>query len=82
MTAPARDRGLGRGVAQLIPPSPSAPAEQAAAALAALSAVPVHVGDLQAAVVLLRATACQAEDEQLRAAADATVARLREAMGT
>ncbi|NXY94456.1 hypothetical protein HYE82_08630 [Streptomyces sp. BR123] len=80
MTAPSRDRGLGRGVAKLIPPSPAAPAEQAVAALAALSSVPVQVGVLQAAVVLLDATACRSDDDQLRSAAESTVAHLRKAM--
>ncbi|MGE7386495.1 hypothetical protein ACQKM2_13565 [Streptomyces sp. NPDC004126] len=82
MTTPSRERGLGRGVAQLIPQSPAAPAEQAAAALAALLTVPVHVGVLQAAVVLLDATTCQSDDGQLRAAAQATVAHLRKSMET
>ncbi|GAA3255383.1 hypothetical protein GCM10010260_83760 [Streptomyces filipinensis] len=77
VTAPPRDRG----VAKLIPQSPAAPAEQAAAALAALSSVPVHVGVLQAAAVLLDATACKSDDDQLRATAEAAVAHLRRAMG-
>ncbi|MFE5772693.1 hypothetical protein ACFQ7O_30520 [Streptomyces sp. NPDC056485] len=56
------------------------PAEQAFAALAALSTVPVQVGVLHAAVVLLEATADRCEDEQLKAAVEATVAHLCEAM--
>ncbi|WP_406187951.1 hypothetical protein [Streptomyces sp. NBC_01006] len=59
MTAPPRGRGLGRGVAQPIPQSASTPAEPA---FAGLSAVPVCVGVLQAAVVQLEATAGQTED--------------------
>ncbi|MEV7417732.1 hypothetical protein [Streptomyces sp. NPDC089919] len=81
MTAPTRDRGLGRGVSQLIPQPPGSPAQQASATLAALATVQIPVGALQAAVVLLDATACRSEDEQLRAAAEATVAHLREAIG-
>ncbi|MEV0989952.1 hypothetical protein [Streptomyces sp. NPDC049949] len=79
MTAPPRDRGLGRGVAQLIPQSASTPAEQASAALAALSAVLVGFGALQAVVVLLE-DAGQTEGEQLKAAVEATVAHLKEAV--
>ncbi|MFK0224005.1 hypothetical protein ACIQWN_38240 [Streptomyces vinaceus] len=41
--------------------------------------MPVQVGVLQAAVILLEATACQSDDLQLKAAAETTVAHLREA---
>ncbi|MFB7784075.1 hypothetical protein ACFC1D_15375 [Streptomyces vinaceus] len=42
--------------------------------------MPVQVAVLQAAVVLLQATAGQSEDEQLKAAVEATVAHICEAM--
>ncbi len=81
VTSPVRGRGLGRGVSQLIPQAPSAtPADQAATVLAALQPVPVHLGVLQAAVVLLDSTACLSPDEQTRQAATATVELLRAAM--
>ncbi|WP_411104066.1 hypothetical protein [Streptomyces sp. cmx-4-9] len=81
MTSPVRGRGLGRGVSQLIPQAPAvSPAGQAATVLAALQSVPIHLGVLQAAVVLLESTACASHDAQTRAAAAATVDLLRAAM--
>ncbi|MER7998367.1 hypothetical protein [Streptomyces sp. NPDC095613] len=86
MTTPAaqppRDRALGRGVSTLIPQSAAvSPGDRAAAALAALQTVPVHVGVLQAAVVLLEETARTGEDDASRSAAATTVDMLRTAIG-
>jgi len=89
-TALVRDTGavttapsprLGRGVRQLIPQSPAAtPADQATAALAALRTVPVHIGVLQAAVVLLENAERETADEGIRTAVQETVGLLHEAM--
>ncbi|MGC4948704.1 hypothetical protein ACLQ2N_21190 [Streptomyces sp. DT224] len=89
MTTPAaqppRDRALGRGITTLIPQAAQAaqatPAEQAAAVLTAMRSVPVRVGVLQAAVVLLEERVRATEDEAERAAAATTVAMLRSAIG-
>ena len=86
MTTPAaqppRDRALGRGISTLIPQAaPATPAEQAAAVLTAMQTVPVRVGVLQAAVVLLEERVRATEDEAERAAAATTVAMLRSAIG-
>ncbi|WP_434600017.1 hypothetical protein [Streptomyces sp. A5-4] len=78
---PSRDRALGRGVSTLIPQSATtSPAEQAAAALAAIQTVPVHVGVLQAAMVLLEEAGRSSEDETMKAAIVTTVTMLRTAM--
>lgn len=57
------------------------PAEQAAAVLTAMQSVPVRVGVLQAAVVLLEERVRATQDEAERAAAATTVAMLRSAIG-
>ncbi len=84
---PFRDRdrpALGRGVSTLIPPGPGtavdSAADRARAALAGVRTVPVHVGVLEAAVVLLEERSRISDDATERAAAAATVAKLREAM--
>ncbi|MEU3189517.1 hypothetical protein ABZ686_02480 [Streptomyces sp. NPDC006992] len=77
---PFRDRGLGRGVSQLIPQADGGPAEEATAMLAALRTVPVHVGVLQAAALLLEETARTGNEEATRQAAASTVQLLRAAM--
>ncbi|MFE7111044.1 hypothetical protein ACFU98_17545 [Streptomyces sp. NPDC057575] len=79
---PPRDRALGRGITTLIPQAATAtPAEQAAAVLTAMQSVPVRVGVLQAAVVLLEERVRTTQDEAERAAAATTVAMLRSAIG-
>ncbi|MFH8620163.1 hypothetical protein ACH4E8_34485 [Streptomyces sp. NPDC017979] len=77
-----RDRSpLGRGVSTLIPQSAAlSPTDRAAAALAAIHTVPVHVGVLQAAIVLLEEMGRVSEDETAKATVDSTVALLREAV--
>jgi hypothetical protein len=65
----------------LIPAAAASPAEQAEAALAAVQSVPVPAGVLQAAAVLLEEMADSGEDDKARAAASATAAMLRKAMG-
>ncbi|WP_190136173.1 hypothetical protein [Streptomyces longispororuber] len=81
MTTPSRDRALGRGVSALIPPAGAGSAtDRATAALAALRTVPVHVGVLQAAVVLLEEEQPGA-DPARAAAIESTVALLRTAIG-
>lgn len=78
---PPRDRALGRGISTLIPQASSAtPAEQAAAVLAAMRTVPVRIGVLQAAAVLLEGRVRVTQDEAERAAAATTVAILRSAI--
>jgi hypothetical protein len=78
---PSHPRALGRGVATLIPQSGAvSPADRAAAALAAIQTVPVHVGVLQAAVVLLEEMGHTSEDEATRAAVGTTVTMLRTAI--
>ncbi|GHA07366.1 hypothetical protein GCM10010329_32620 [Streptomyces spiroverticillatus] len=84
---PFRDRdrpALGRGVSTLIPSGPGtvvdSAADRARAALAGVRTVPVHVGVLEAAVVLLEERSRTSDDATERAAAAATVAKLREAM--
>ncbi|WLQ37896.1 hypothetical protein P8A18_32615 [Streptomyces castrisilvae] len=86
MTTPAaqppRDRALGRGISTLIPQAATtSPAEQAAAVLTAMRSVPVRVGVLQAAVVLLEERVRATGDEAERDAAATTVAMLRSAIG-
>ncbi|MGW1656285.1 hypothetical protein [Streptomyces atratus] len=79
---PPRDRALGRGISTLIPQAATAtPAEHAAAVLAAMQSVPVRVGVLQAAAVLLEARVRATEDGAERAAAATTVAMLCSAIG-
>ncbi|MEV8455067.1 hypothetical protein AB0467_07400 [Streptomyces sp. NPDC052095] len=82
---PPRDRALGRGITTLIPQAatepPATPAEQAAAVLTAMQSVPVRVGVLQAAVVLLAERVRATDDPAERAAAATTVAMLRSAIG-
>ncbi|MFF1836422.1 hypothetical protein ACFVXE_19775 [Streptomyces sp. NPDC058231] len=79
---PSRDRALGRGITTLIPQAATAtPAEQAAAVLAGMQTVPVRVGVLQAAVVLLEERVRTTEDDTERRAAATTVAMLRGAIG-
>ncbi|WP_079027451.1 hypothetical protein [Streptomyces rimosus] len=77
-----RDRpALGRGISNFFPRSAdTSPTDQAAAALAALQTVPVHVGVLQAAVVLLEEAERAEGDERARETVSATVALLRAAM--
>ncbi|MEU3909144.1 hypothetical protein AB0F20_36010 [Streptomyces goshikiensis] len=68
MSTPAqaqRDRSIGRGVSTLIPQSAT---DQAMAALTGLETVPVHVGLLQAATLLLEDAARTATDESTKAA--------------
>ncbi|MEW2529074.1 hypothetical protein [Streptomyces sp. NPDC047071] len=83
MTTPSsRDRALGRGVFALIPQAGDSvsAADRAGAALAALRTVPVHVGVLQAAVILLE-EAEHADQDAVRAATTAsTVALLKAAL--
>ncbi|WP_330242049.1 hypothetical protein [Streptomyces sp. NBC_00525] len=86
MTTPAaqppRDRALGRGISTLIPQAaPATPAERAAAVLTAMRTVPVRVGVLQAAIVLLEERVRATDDEAERSAAATTVAMLRSAIG-
>ncbi|GLF95135.1 hypothetical protein [Streptomyces yaizuensis] len=82
-TQPPRDHGrsaLGRGVSTLIPQSAAlSPADRAAAALATIRTVPVHVGVLEAAVLLLKELGRTTEDETTRSIADTTAALLRAA---
>jgi hypothetical protein len=79
---PPRDRALGRGITTLIPQAETAtPAEQAAAVLAGMQSVPVRIGVLQAAVVLLEERVRTTEDDTERRAAATTVAMLRGAIG-
>lgn len=77
---PPRDRALGRGISTLIPQASATPAEQAAAVLAAMRTVPVRIGVLQAAAVLLEGRVRVTQDEAERAAAATTVAILRSAI--
>ncbi|WP_030674397.1 hypothetical protein [Streptomyces sp. NRRL B-1347] len=75
----SRDRALGRGVFALIPQADSVSAtHRAAASLAALRTVPVHVGVLQAAVVLLE-EAERVDQDAARAATTATTVELLKA---
>ncbi|MFD3479884.1 hypothetical protein [Streptomyces sp. NPDC058695] len=64
---PLHPRQLGRGVAALIPQSGTqvSAAGQAAAALAALQTVPVQLGILQAAALLLDELASNGADEEI-----------------
>ncbi|MCX4721975.1 hypothetical protein OG818_40505 [Streptomyces virginiae] len=75
-TTPSQ-RNLGRGVSTLIPQNAT---DQAMAALAGLETVPVHVGLLQAATLLLEESARTAADESAKAALAKTAAMLRAAM--
>ncbi|CAM5304449.1 hypothetical protein SAVIM338S_00498 [Streptomyces avidinii] len=80
MSTPAqgtRERGIGRGVSTLIPQSAT---DQAMAALTGLQTVPVHVGLLQAAALLLEDAARTAPDEPTRSAMARTAGLLRAAM--
>ncbi|MCY0930664.1 hypothetical protein OTB20_31630 [Streptomyces sp. H27-H1] len=70
-------RGAGRGVSTLIPQSAT---EQAMAALTGLETVPVHVGLLQAAALLLEEAARTTADEQAKAAMAKTAGMLRSTM--
>ncbi|MEV5607540.1 hypothetical protein [Streptomyces sp. NPDC052225] len=80
---PPPPRQVGRGVAALIPQSGSevSAAGRAAAALAALHPVPVPLGVLQAAVLLLDELGTSGADDATRATARETVRLLRAAMG-
>ncbi|MFF8917265.1 hypothetical protein ACF08M_29115 [Streptomyces sp. NPDC015032] len=76
---PPRDRVLGCGITTLIPQTATAtPAEQAAAVQAAMQSVPVRVGVLQAAAVLLEERVRATEDGAERAAT--TISMLRSAI--
>ncbi|MFI8930632.1 hypothetical protein ACIG3E_23510 [Streptomyces sp. NPDC053474] len=78
-TTSPRDRALGRGVSALIPQeAPATAADRATAALAAIRSVPVHVGVLQAAVVLLEEAV--SEDSARAAVTADTVALLKAAI--
>lgn len=80
MSTPAqaqRDRSIGRGVSTLIPQSAT---DQAMAALTGLETVPVHVGLIQAATLLLEDAARTATDEATKAAMAKTAGMLRSAM--
>ncbi|TVL87783.1 hypothetical protein [Streptomyces sp. SAJ15] len=83
-TAPSqqpRDRALGRGVNSLIPQAATTtPADQATSALAGLRTVPVHVGVLRAAVVLLE-EASRTADDDTKTVITSTVELLHEAIG-
>ncbi|MEV5508797.1 hypothetical protein [Streptomyces orinoci] len=58
----------------------TSPTEQAAASLAVLKTVPVQVGVLQAAVVLLEEAARTTEDKAAHETVTATIGLLRAAM--
>ncbi|MGW7319352.1 hypothetical protein [Streptomyces sp. NPDC054854] len=78
MSTPTQSqRGVGRGVSTLIPQSAT---DQAMAALTGLETVPVHVGLLQAATLLLEEAARTASDEATKAAMARTAGLLRAAM--
>ncbi|MEU9031102.1 hypothetical protein [Streptomyces sp. NPDC048383] len=78
MSTPSQSqRGVGRGVSTLIPQSAT---DQAMAALTGLETVPVHVGLLQAATLLLEEAARTASDEATKAAMARTAGLLRAAM--
>ncbi|MCX5409848.1 hypothetical protein OHA37_39140 [Streptomyces sp. NBC_00335] len=78
MSTPTQSqRIVGRGVSTLIPQSATA---QAMAALTGLETVPVHVGLLQAAALLLEDAARTATDEPAKAAMAKTAGMLRAAM--
>ncbi len=70
-------RSVGRGVSTLIPQSAT---DQAMAALTGLETVPVHIGLLQAATLLLEEAARTANDEPTKAAMAKTAGMLRSAM--
>lgn len=70
-------RIVGRGVSTLIPQSAT---DQAMAALTGLETVPVHIGLLQAAALLLEDAARTATDEAAKAAMAKTAGMLRSAM--
>jgi hypothetical protein len=80
---PLHPRQLGRGVAALIPQSGTevSAAGQAAAALAALQTVPVQLGVLQAAALLLDELGSSGADDETRATAEETARLLPAAMG-
>ncbi|MFD7030232.1 hypothetical protein ACFWAR_19535 [Streptomyces sp. NPDC059917] len=78
MSTPAQSqRPVGRGVSTLIPQSAT---DQAMAALTGLETVPVHVGLLQAAALLLEEAARTATDESAKAVMARTAGMLRSAM--
>ncbi|MFI5760973.1 MULTISPECIES: hypothetical protein [unclassified Streptomyces] len=78
MSTPTQhQRVVGRGVSTLIPQSA---ADQAMAALTGLETVPVHIGLLQAAALLLEDAARSAVDESAKAAMAKTAGMLRSAM--
>lgn len=70
-------RVVGRGVSTLIPQSAT---DQAMAALTGLETVPVHVGLLQAAALLLEEATRTAADEATKAAMAKTAGMLRSSM--
>ncbi|MDK9496157.1 hypothetical protein QEZ40_000499 [Streptomyces katrae] len=76
-TSTPSQRGIGRGVSTLIPQSAT---DQAMAALTGLETVPVHVGLLQAATLLLEEAARNTADETTKSAMAKTAAMLRSAM--
>ncbi|WP_327257123.1 hypothetical protein [Streptomyces sp. NBC_01244] len=78
MSTPTQpQRIVGRGVSTLIPQSAT---DQAMAALTGLETVPVHIGLLQAAALLLEDAARTATDEAAKAAMAKTAGMLRSAM--
>ncbi|MDD9380596.1 hypothetical protein M8Z33_28865 [Streptomyces sp. ZAF1911] len=78
MSTPTQSqRVVGRGVSTLIPQSAT---DQAMAALTGLETVPVHIGLLQAAAILLEDAARTAADESTKAAMAKTAGMLRSAM--
>lgn len=76
-TPPQSQRVVGRGVSTLIPQSAT---DQAMAALTGLETVPVHVGLLQAAALLLEDAARTATDGATKAAMAKTAGMLRSSM--
>lgn len=73
-TPPPSQRVIGRGVSTLIPQSAT---DQAMASLNGLATVPVHVGLLQAAALLLEDAARTAADEATTTAMTRTADMLR-----
>ncbi|MFE1954566.1 hypothetical protein ACFW9D_29325 [Streptomyces sp. NPDC059524] len=80
---PPLTRQLGRGMAALIPQTDTevSAAVQAASVLAALQPVPVQLGFLQAAMLLLEGLATTTTDAATKATATETGRLLQAAMG-